>query len=506
MTASFRGNSGSLQEAEVLRLIAFIRKSLVNERVILFAYTLLFAFAGLVIGQKATQPGMIRLLFFIAFAMLLIAFYMKQPRLVLFSLVMYLPFMSFFRRMLIPAAGWSSFDPLIILPSFIILLMGFSWAYRIYLSRVSLIEDDTKLFRLVRWLLIVHMVQVFNPIQGGILAGFGGVIFYVVPLLWMIMTRLYINNQWMKAIYGTVFIIGIASALYGLKQAFYGFLDFENDWIRISGYAALIVGNGSRSFSFLTSAAEYSQYMVACVIIAWAYILRGKLLMKLMGAAALPLFFYALFMVGSRGPVILTTLGLTVMSLMAARGKWMKLMVAGTAVVAIVGGFTVISQLDHGSNAIIAHQVNGLTNPFDEKSSTLSLHIDMVIHGFVQGLKFPIGRGLGSTTLAGAKMGGSGENSELDITNVLISDGVIGGAIYFLLIMQILRMAFRLQMTGTVPLTILGLLVATAGTWSIGGNYSTCALIWLSIGYLDRLMKQDQYNKLVKGNACEHSP
>jgi hypothetical protein len=466
----------------------------------------LFVLAGFVIGKKVTEPGMIRLLFFIALAMLLIAFNMKQPRLVLYSLILYLPFMSFFRRMLIPAAGWSSFDPLIILPPFVILLMGFSWVYRTYLSRVSPLEEDTKLFRLVRWLLIVHMIQVFNPIQGGLLAGFGGVIFYVVPLFWMIMTRLYLTETWMRAIYGTVFMIGIACALYGLKQSFYGFLGFENDWIRISGYAALIVGNGSRSFSFLTSAAEYSQYMVVCVVIAWAYILRGKIFMKLMGAAALPLFFYALFMVGSRGPVVLTTIGLTVMSLMAASGKWMKLLVAGAAVMVIAGGFAVIGQLDHGANAIIAHQVNGLTNPFDEKSSTLTLHIDMVIHGFVQGIMFPIGRGLGSTTLAGAKMGGSGENSELDITNILISDGVIGGAIYFLLIVQILRMAFRLQMNGTVPLTILGMLIATAGTWSIGGNYSTCALIWLSIGYLDHMMKQDQYNKLVKGNDCEHSP
>jgi len=47
----------------------------------------------------------------------------------------------------------------------------------------------------------------------------------------------------------------------------------------------------------------------------------------------------------------------------------------------------------------------------------------------------------------------------------------------------------------------LGILLATLGGWSIGGNYSTCAIVWLSIGYLDVLTIKRR-RELLK---CENS-
>ncbi len=458
----------------------------------------LFVLGGLAIGKLSASPGMIRPLFFLSFVIALLAMNMKQPRLVLYALLLYLPFMTFFRRLLIPAAGWSSFDPLVLLAPFTILLMGAGWAYRVYIGKTISLDDDTRLFRLVRWLLLIHLIQVFNPIQGGILAGLGGIIFYVVPLFWMILVRKHMDEKWMSIVFGTVFVIGIGCALYGLKQTLYGFFDFEMQWVHIAGYAALIVGKSSRSFSFLTSAAEYAQYMIIAIVIAWSYVLRGRMWLKLMGLAAIPLLFYALFMIGSRGPVVLTAVAVTVVSILSVRSAWKRLVITAVAVAAIAGAYSAIGKLNPESSALIAHQVNGLTNPLDEEHSTLQLHFDMMIHGFIDGIKFPIGRGLGSTTLAGAKLGGSGESSEVDAANIFISDGVIGGVIYLLIIFQVMRLAFQMDRSNVFSLAILGILIATAGSWSIGGNYSTCTIIWVCIGFLDRMMRKHPANTWTK--------
>lgn len=99
----------------------------------------------------------------------------------------------------------------------------------------------------------------------------------------------------------------------------------------------------------------------------------------------------------------------------------------------------------------------------------------------------PIGRGLGVTTLAGMKLSNNGASSEVDLSNMMISDGVIGGVIYALIIFETLRLAFKEAKASSHGLIILGILLATLGSWSIGGNYSASAIIWLSIGYLDVL-------------------
>ncbi|WP_284641741.1 hypothetical protein [Paenibacillus silviterrae] len=477
-----------------------VRRAQEHQAVRWVGTALLFIVAGVAAGILITVPGMLRLLIFAALFLLMMALNAKNPRVVLMLLILYLPCMSFLRRLLIPLSGWSSFDPLVILPSLVVLLIGAGWFYRIYFMR-DLHFDDSRMFRLVRWFLLIHVFQVFNPLQGGLLTGFGGVMFYITPLFWMLLSRHYFDERWMKAILASVMVIGVLGGLYGLKQTYFGFFPFEDDWVRISGYAALMVGSGSRSFSFFTSAAEYAQYVVIAIIIAWVYTLRGGWMLKAVSLLLLAVLWFALFMISSRGPVVTASVAMVILAVFNSRSLATRLMVTLISMAMLVAVYVGITNINPGSNALIAHQVNGLANPMDEEHSTLGLHFAMFAFGMLEGVKQPLGRGLGSTTLAGAKFANTGANSEVDISNMMISDGLIGGTIYLLLVLRTLRVAFAYKNTNTTGMIMLGILIATLGSWSIGGNYSTCALIWIVIGYLDKVTREHPLNRIKESTA-----
>ncbi len=484
-------------EAEVSQLSEIIRKVRGAPAVKWSILALLFLCGGYMLGIMAAEPGKVRLLIFAALFTCLLAFNLRKPQIVLFGLLLYLPFMTFFRRLLIPVAGWSGYDPLLLLAPFTVLLLGFNWVYRTYILREPL-EDDTRVFRLVRWLLLIHAIQVFNPLQGGILVGFGGIMFYIVPIFWMILGRKYFNDKRMDVLLGAIFAIGMTGALYGLKQIAYGFSDFELQWVDIAGYAALIVGTGSRAFSFFTSSAEYAQFMVISIVIAWAYLLRGAIVGKTVSLLALPLLMYALFMTGSRGPLIFTAFAITAISMMNAKRAASKIAVAVMAAAVLAALYMGITRIDPSANAVIARQVNGLSNPLDEEHSTLGLHWAMLVGGFLEGFRMPIGYGLGSTTLAGAKMGSTGQNAEVDFANIMISDGLAGGILYLVFMFYVLRLALSFKGAGVPALAVPGILIATVTTWSFGGNYSTCAVIWVMIGFLDMATKRHRSNLIAK--------
>ncbi len=430
------------------------------------------------------NPSMVRMLIFLVLFMIAVSFSLRKPVLVLYSLLLYLPFMGFIRRWLIPHTGWSGFDPLVVLAPSIVLLIASFWLYRTYVMRESII-DDTTLFKLIRYLLLIEVLQIFNPLQGSLIVGLGGVIFYIAPLAWMLMGRYYVNAIWLKRIFFTISVMGVFSILYSLKQVHFGFFSFEEAWIEISGYAALMVGQNSRGFSFFTSAAEYAQYALLAAIICWVYVLRGKSSLKIIAIALLPLFFYGLLMTGSRTPLIMFFLSIGAITIMNVGNIKKRVLTSICVIIAVIISYQLVIAIDAGDNALIARQVNGLTNPTDEEHSTLGLHWNYFLEGMKSGFTNPIGTGLGSTTLAGMKFSEGSNNSEVDISNMFTSNGLIGGILYLAIVFHILRLAFRHCRDNNLMMCIFGVLISTFGSWAIGGNYSTVTIIWLCVGYLD---------------------
>jgi hypothetical protein len=112
----------------------------------------------------------------------------------------------------------------------------------------------------------------------------------------------------------------------------------------------------------------------------------------------------------------------------------------------------------------------------------------MVLYGIKEGFTDPIGHGLGSTTLAATKFGGdpNTSSSEMDISDMFIGLGLLGGPVYLYIVFAAIRRAFAYTQAVrlTVSLPVLAVLVSTLSTWMIGGQYSTSAVVCFLIGAL----------------------
>ena len=136
----------------------------------------------------------------------------------------------------------------------------------------------------------------------------------------------------------------------------------------------------------------------------------------------------------------------------------------------------------------LAHQVGGLAHPFDARYSTAGLHGGMFLSGVFEGFTYPIGHGLGSTTAAASKFGGDPNegSSEIDISDMFISLGAIGGLLYLYIVAMAMLGALKYLRTVRrgISLPVLAILTSSLGAWLIGGQYSTSALMLFLIGAL----------------------
>jgi hypothetical protein len=155
--------------------------------------------------------------------------------------------------------------------------------------------------------------------------------------------------------------------------------------------------------------------------------------------------------------------------------------------------------LDRNAAVFVEHQVEGLTNPLGSERSTATKHAGLVEIGFTSGIRNPIGRGLGSTTIAGRRFsqGGDGEDgtfsTELDFTNIIVSTGFIGGILYMVLMGRMSWVIIKLWDIRRVSTSLewIAIAVVTFGNWLQGGYYAPSILIWSCFGIMDKLLEQE---------------
>lgn len=399
----------------------------------------------------------------------------------------YLALLGGLRRWLIPVYDWSPVDPMIVAAP---------------LAAVAFLVVTHRNYRpgqLTRWIIGIlglMAVEMVNPLQGGLAVGLSGGLFYIAPMLWYFIGRQVGSPGLVHRLGKTVIVVAILAALYGLYQTFFGFNYAERLWIQITkeAYMALSVNGVIRAFSFFTSAAEYSAFLSLGIVLLWAAFLRGHRL----ALVAIALLGVALFLESVRGAIV-GSLG-TCVILWALQGRTMAQWVPRGAIglaIAVAVGFWGLNHLAGGdysskTNGLIQHQVSGLLNATDQTQSTATGHVGIFVNGVANGFHNPIGLGLGSTTIAGQKFGGVEESTEVDISNMFVSMGFIGGLAYIVIIVMVLIMALRywVRTRTLAALWILGILLALLGGWLNGGQYATCMLAWVTIGILDRLQQQ----------------
>ena len=389
---------------------------------------------------------------------------------------------------MIPLLGWTGFDALVLVCP---LVVSF---YTVDLFRKRQFAHGTRLTLLLLMLLGIMALQIFNPAQGGLAVGFGGAIFYIVPLLWFYAGHA-LGPRVLRPLFRVAIGISIAAALYGLYQTFFGLLPVEKEWVRLIGetnYNALMMDDGIvRAFAFFTSAEEYAQFLGIGIVLLFAASLQGYRLALLPVLVLAP----ALFLESSRGALAMTLIACTV--LWAVQGRTLRswiprcLLAVVVAVCGLVWSLKSVEhrQFDSQVQTAVQHQAEGLLHPLDAQQSTATTHYGMLVGGLIDGVRRPLGQGLGSTTLAGSKFGNTGSNTEVDLSSLFVSLGCAGGLLYAVILVMIAVMAFRCwyDVRSLEVLQTLGLLTFAFGHWLDGGYYATAMLVWVCIGALHRI-------------------
>ncbi len=426
----------------------------------------------------------------IATCLLLVSFVDKAlAALLTFS---YLLLMGDIRRLVSFVSEPTSFDPLLLIGP----VLAFTLAFPL-LMHVRLRE---KLSMAMMLLMIIMVLELFNPSQGGLAVGLSGALFYLAPVFWFWVGRQFASPAVLRLLlYRVLLPLSLCAALLGLAQGALGFLPWEQAWIDRAAalYPSLHLGHSIRSFGFSVSSAEYTTLLTmgACIVFANLFIGDRRWLWILLPVVP------SIILASERGPLLKLIVALATLWAVRRGTRPSAAQIGqllGVAVVVILGLSIAAGRLlpiggpdEEQHSAIqdaLSHQAGGLAHPFDKRYSTAGVHTDMVASAFWEGVTYPIGHGLGATTLAVAKFGSNAgvANSEVDITDMFVCLGLVGGLTYTFAVCAAMLQSFRyLQRVPLhVSLATMGVLICTLGSWLISGQYSTASILFFMVGGL----------------------
>jgi len=250
----------------------------------------------------------------------------------------------------------------------------------------------------------------------------------------------------------------------------------------------------TRQIGFFTSSAEYQR----CLLVTAAIAVAGWLTWRSMLGLLVAVVGLAIFLSAARGPVVFFILSSIVMWAVSGRSAltWAPRLLLASAVgaAALVGALVFLSSLNLSARVapLVNRQVEGLLDPTNPEKSTATGHAQLVLEGLKSGFASPAGLGLGATTIAASKYGGQAVSTELDLSNVMVSLGILGGVLYVVIVATVFVTALRWWSVTRSPssLAMLGICFATIGGWLIGGEYSMVAIVWFCIGSMERLFGQ----------------
>jgi len=349
-------------------------------------------------------------------------------------------------------------------------------------------QNLTSLSKAVLWLTIALAVSALNPLQGGLSVGLGGALLVVVPMLAFWVGRSLLDERTVGVLVYLLGVLALLAAIYGLVQTFYGFPSWDQRWITESGYTALKVGKTVRAFGTSSSASEYAALLAVGILSWWAIARRMSRLP--VAVAAIAVIATALWFGSVRGAVVLTLAAMW-LTFAASRGMSIgRALLVGLALLAVLPA--VVKALSSSeteqtaTSSLVAHQVEGLSEPFGH-SSTLSGHFGEIVKGINQAFTNPVGHGVGAITIAASKFEGTSAGTEADPGNAPVAAGFIGLILYLLVAVYGVRCSYRLaQARRTMPaLAALGIVVVTFLHWLNGGEYAIIPLPWLFLGWVD---------------------
>jgi len=439
--------------------------------------------------------GEVRLAVTVTVVAFLVGTAMINIRLSILAVVVYLVLLGDIRRMLVPIAGWTGTDPLLLIgPVFVIILFAFALASK-------QLKFDTPLGKWGLALMAIMMLQILNPRQGGFAVGIAGVLFVMVPMLWFWVGRTFATKGLLETLlFKIVAPLSVIAALFGLYQVFVGYLPYQMAWYEVAGYLGIgSLETGLAPISFFASGTEHGNFVAIGAVILFCVGIRNNSSTLIL----VPLLLIALFLTGSRGPVV-RMLGMCV-GLWAILGPTVKSWIPRGALALIVvavglaWSLTTATQSNIGPSNVqyaLDRQAAELARQDEGGHSSALVHLTLITHGYKSAITDPLGYGLGATSKAADKFSPTGKpvyGTETDVGDSFFTMGLPGGVIYHIMIFLIIASGFRywIRTRSTLALTILGVLGTTFLMWLGGGQYAVSPIVWICAGALDRFNNEN---------------
>jgi len=420
----------------------------------------------------------------------------------LFAMMLFEPFRGFLRRAQYIFMPYSQTEPIHLITPVVTLL-----ALAMLLNRRGLrILHETPLAMSVSILGLIYILEIFNPLQGGVTVGLTGALFVLVPVAWFYFGQS-IKPGFVETVFRVIVLLGIVTSLYGLYQLTFGFPAFEQYWIdNTEFYNSISVGKVERALATYSSAEEWGRYIEIGAIIAFGF-----------GACTVNYFRRAgwfvcgvtltvmLLLTGQRTAMFGLILGGLVLLLTGARtwraavGRVLLAMAPVLLVALLVKAPTNDDMLSHGENdrvgSLVSHTARGTLRPAQEESlqerlkNWTYLATDLVPYR-------PLGIGLGGTSLGAWRY-----NSELDlppIDSYFISTVITCGLPTALLFMWILTRGMRMSWRSfrqaepgspearlwRIAATLMPVLMLNSMFGNTFTLYSVAPLGWLLVGWI----------------------
>jgi hypothetical protein len=442
-----------------------------------------FVALSLLVGRLILNPAHLRYVVALTAIVTLLGLGTRSPRLLLLGAVLWLTSLGFVRRLLSEVGSASHLDPLLVVGPLALGVLVLVAAQR------GAFAVRTRLSRAVFVLSVLILLGSVNPLQGSLFGGISGLLFVLVPTFGFWVGRS-LDDRAIEPVFMLLAVLGVAVAAYGLIQTVAGFPPWDKHWIDQVNFASLNVSGVVRPFATFSSAAEFAAYTSVAIMICIAAASRIKYLP--LAAAALALLIPALILESSRGFVVLIVVALGVM--LGARRRLPLLLAAGLGAVLLFGlafglrSYGPATYARSASGTLISHDISGLSDPLNPQTSTASSHLSLLLNGVKTAFTHPVGRGIGSVTIAGSTFGGVTASTEADPSNMAVALGLPGLLAYVAVFVMGIQLVYtKARMRRDLPsLIALGIVVVTLFQWLNGGLYSVAFLPWLALGWADR--------------------
>jgi hypothetical protein len=444
--------------------------------------------------------------------LMVLGLFCLSPKRGIYIVLVFLPFMYFLRRQVLHFNEFSKTDPILLFPPLVTIAMFLGYII-FYTADFFRYLQRSLLMKLLVALQVIYFVEIFNPLQGNILVGVAGAMYFMVPMLWVFMGLL-LDERAIRRIFMFVIVIGTITAAYGAYQHFFGLSEVERYEAESKNFL-FTFGTQVRVMSTFASMGDFSLYATITAFLAFAHYWRTKANLIYFGPAALAI--CCIFWGSVRAAMFALAFSIVMFLIVYARNK-PQVVLRATLACLIVGSIygylytytpKEIWEVSKSKDPFVVHSVSGLAHPTEESSFTARVEnwTYIVKSAFTE---YPAGRGIGSTTVAARKFeGGRPWEADSLFFELIYGSSPLAAFLFLLITVVIFRDLLTLIANAGEPFTyrvVLGVLAAFFLSSYFGQSLRDSVnspFAWLLIGWTVReIVARGKEGQSVAGSAA----